>query len=80
MAQDGLTTKRIHKMREKWEESQKIALFASVGVAGMVGTGIGVGIAAVTDLSPVLTGLLAGSLSATLGTASLMAIFTIVGE
>jgi hypothetical protein len=78
--QDGSTTKGIHRMRNRWEESQKIAFFAAVGVAGGVGTGVGVGIAAVTELSPVLTGLLAGSLSASLGIASIMVVFRVVGD
>ncbi len=67
-------------MGDKWEKSQKIAFFASVGVAGGAGTGIGVGIAALTDLSPVPTGLFAGVLSALLGTVSLMVILRVVGE
>jgi hypothetical protein len=41
-------------MGEKWKKSQRIAFWAAPGVVG----GIVIGIAAGTDLSPVLAGLL----------------------
>lgn len=59
-------------MGEKWKKPQKIAFFVSVGVAG--------GVAAATDPSPVLTGLLVGSLSALLGTITFMVALRLVGE
>jgi hypothetical protein len=55
-----------HKMGE-WEKLQKRVFFVSVGVAGAVSATVA-GLAAATDLSPLLTALLAGLLSSVLGT------------
>jgi hypothetical protein len=66
-------------MRKKWEKSEKIALSVSAGVGGGV-TGAVAAFAATTDLSPVLTGLLAGSRSALLGTIALLITLRVVGK
>lgn len=64
----------------KMGKSQKIALLVSVCVAGGGGAGLSTGIAAATNLSPVLTGLLAGLLSTLLGTITLIVMLRGVGE
>jgi hypothetical protein len=64
---------------EKGRKPQEIALFVSVGVAGAI-SGAAVGFAAAADLPPVLTGLLAGFLSALSGAATFIAALRLVGE
>jgi hypothetical protein len=63
----------------KWEKSEKTAFIISVGVGGGV-TGILVGFAATTDLSPVLIGLFAGLVSALLGTIAFTLILRVLRE
>jgi hypothetical protein len=67
-------------MGKDWKGPQKIVFFVSVGVAGMVSGAVAVGCAAARDMSPVLTGVLAGLLTALLGTLTFMVGMRLVGE